>query len=44
MDPACSGLRVDDKELEVPGTAVNAERLSFPGCYTVSTAEYLPTF
>jgi len=35
MDPACSGLRVDDEELKVAGTAVNAERLSLLGCYAV---------
>ena len=44
MDPAFSGLRFDDEELQVSGTAVNAERLSLLQWYAVSTAKYLPTF
>ena len=39
MDPACSGLRVDDEELKVDGTAVNAERLSLLGCYDTSNGK-----
>jgi len=44
MDPACSGLRVDDEELKVDGTAVNAERLSLLGCYAVWTAKVYRRF